>query len=585
MKKKLLLFGFALTAMLTLSACEFSFPYFGSKSDPYSYKTEPPTSSDEESSFEESTSFNDVTSSASENSVPSTNSSSSASSIPSASSTSSPSSQPATPEITAQSASITYKDSALHDNSISCTPSVGEANILVIPVWFSDSDSYVATTNKDKVREDIQKAYFGTDSETGWKSVKTYYEEESHGALTLVGTVSSWYECGKRSREYGTDDNYTTKTRTLVKNATNWYFTQNPSVSRRSFDKDGDGYLDGVMLIYAAPDSQVGNQSYENLWAYCYWVQETNQQSNSNPGVNAFFWASYDFMYGYNTVGSRTGYSKYYNGDTRHCSIDSHTFIHEMGHMYGLEDYYDYSTQYNPAGGFSMQDCNVAGHDPFSSFALGWGKAYIPTESMTINLKPFATSGEMILLTPNFNSYNSPFDEYLLLEYYTPTGLNTFDSTYQYSNSYPKGSQEIGIRLWHVDARLFYYNNENNPNPSSVTFTYTPNVRNHYTYHAMSNTYYNSQDDSTSAYLSPLGSNYYNFNILQLIRNNIAASVKPTDDFTTSSMFRMGSSFNMNTYKSQFVNGSKLNKSVDLGFSFSVVNTVAEYATITITKL
>ena len=71
-----------------------------------------------------------------------------------------------------------------------------------------------------------------------------------------------------------------------------------------------------------------------------------------------------------------------------------------------------------------MQDYNVGGHDPFSSYALGWGKAYIPAESMTINLKPFATSGEMILLTPNFNKYNSPFDEYILLEYYTPTGLN-----------------------------------------------------------------------------------------------------------------------------------------------------------------
>ena len=615
MKKRLLVFGFAFTAMLALSSCEFYLPFFGgNSSDPYSYKTEQPSSSDEQSSFNEDVSTSSLDSSESstsgsaqsfDSSTPSSTSSSqtstpsstssSQSSIPSStssmassiSSTSSTTSQNTEPPITANNAAITYKDIALHNTSISSTPSVGEANLLVIPVWFTNSGSYITTSSRENVREDIRKAYFGTNNETGWRSVKTYYEEESHGTLTMNGTVSSWYECGKKYSEYGTDNNSVDKTRALVKSATNWYFTQNASESRQTYDKDGDGYLDGVMLIYAAPDQQAANSSYDNLWAYCYWIQETSQKNVSNPGVNAFFWASYDFMYGQNKVMSRTGVSGPHNGDTNHCSVDAHTFIHEMGHMYGLDDYYDYSQQYNPAGGFSMQDYNVAGHDPFSSFALGWGKAYIPTESVTINLKPFATSGEMILLTPSFNSYDSPFDEYMLLEFYTPTGLNAFDTTYQYDNRYPKGSQEIGIRLWHVDARLFYYNSESYPNPASVTFTTKPNIRNHAIYSAFTNTYYK-QNDSSNAYLSPLGeanSEYYNFNALQLIRNNPSANYKPSDDFNTNSLFRMGSSFNMNTFKNQFVKTGKLNKNIDLGFSFTVNNTIAEYATITITKL
>ena len=481
-------------------------------------------------------------------------------------------------------AASTYKTLALQDTTISYTPSDGEANILVIPVWFTDSNSYIASSNKSKIREDIQKAYFGTNTDTGWRSVKTYYEEESHGALTLTGTVSSWYEPGERSSKYGNDDDYTSNTRGLVRKATDWYFNNNPSVSRKSFDKDGDGYLDGVMLIYAAPDSQAAHSSYENFWAYCYWVQDTSVKSVNNPGANAFFWASYDFMYGSNKIYERTGIANGpHGGDTRNCNIDTHTYIHEMGHMYGLEDYYDYSGQYNPAGGFSMQDFNVGGHDPYSSFALGWGKAYIPTKTITLNIKPFATSGEMILLAPSFNRYNSPFDEYLLLEYYTPTGLNQFDTTYQYggnSSGYPKGSQEVGIRVWHVDSRLFYYNDRYQ---TSFTLTTNPNCGRD-VHLAMSNTYYDS-DGKGSDYLSYLGDGYYEYNQLQLIRNSTTANNSPTDLFSTNSLFRMGSSFNMNTYKKQFKNQGKLNSNIDLGFSFTVNNTVADYATVTVTKL
>ena len=463
--------------------------------------------------------------------------------------------------------------------TLSYTPSSGEANIVVIPIWFTNSSTYISSSSKEKVRADIRTAYFGTNEETGWRSVKTYYEEESHGKLTLNGVVSDWYECGKSSSYYGTDSDG--RTNTLVKTVSTWYFAHNPSVSRRDFDKDGDGYLDGVMLIYAAPDQQAANNSYDNLWAYCYWVQESNQKNTTNPGPNAYFWASYDFMYGSNKAGERTGVSRpYYNGDTNHCKVDTHTYIHEMGHMFCLTDYYDYSQKYKPAGSFSMQDHNIGGHDPFSSFALGWGKAYIPGESMTINLHPFATTGEMILLSPEFNRYGSPFDEYILLEYYTPTALNELDATYSYNDAYPKGSQEVGIRLWHVDARL-YYKTGSAIDPT-INFTANPSLRDHQVSVAMSNTYYGDRD--SRSYLSDLGQDYYDYNILQLIRNNTSTGYRPTDDFSTSSLFRMGDSFSMSRYNKQFVKSGKLNQDIDLGFTFTVDNTVADYATITVTK-
>ena len=508
--------------------------------------------------------------------------SSSSSSSQSSASSSENSSNPSQ-ELTPKYAASIYKD--LFNNSsyvLSTTPSVGEANILVIPVWFTDSSTYISASNKENVREDIHAAYFGTNEETGWRSVKTYYEEESHGALTLTGTVSGWYECGKSSSNYRVDDDLS-KTIGLVKTATEWYFKQNQTANRTDYDCDKDGYLDGVMLIYATPDLQASghDEGYDNLWAYCYWVQERSVKSVMNPGANAFFWASYDFMYGQEIASVRTGKSNSpFHGDTSHCNIDAHTFIHEMGHMFGLNDYYDYSGKYSPAAGFSMQDSNVGGHDPFSSFALGWGQAYVPTETITINLKPFVETGEMILLSPSFNQYDSPFDEYLLLEYYTPTGLNAFDTQYQYSSSlYPKGVQTSGIRLWHVDDRLYY-----EETGKQFSFTTNPKDKSHTVEEAFTNTYSDGTEE-TEAYCSPLGSDYYNFNQLQLIHNNTRTNYKPTANLSNNSLFKVGNSFDMNTYKRQFVKSGKLNQNIDLGFTFTVESVTAEYATITITKL
>ena len=478
----------------------------------------------------------------------------------------------------------TYEDFAEHNAyPISVTPAQGNVKLLVIPVWFSDSTSFIATSSRDKVRSDIQTAYFGSASDAGWHSVKSYYETESHGALTLTGTVSEWYEPGSSYKTYRTDSEATLN---LVKSATNWYFSNHSDI-RRNYDADSNGYLDGVMLIYAAPDyDALGNESYDNLWAYCYWTQDYENQNVSNPVPNAYFWASYDFMYGRNDVLSRTGKTtNYYSGDTRYCNLDTHTYIHEMGHMFGLDDYYDYSGQYHPAGAFSMQDHNIGGHDPYSSLALGWGKAYIPTETMTLKLKPFAETGEMILLSPSWNSYGSPFDEYLILEYYTATGLNELDSHHAYQDGYPTGSTVSGIRLWHVDARLLYANIYTDSDFSATKITTNPDMgsQNGVT-HMMSNTYWKNEE-GIDDYVSPLGQSYANYNLLQLIRNNTTATYKPTDFFNKNALFGQGSYFSMADYSRQFVKTGKLNSNKDLGFSFTVERLTSEDATITINKL
>lgn len=463
---------------------------------------------------------------------------------------------------------VTYTMAELNKHSAYNTPvlpSTGNPNILVIPTWFKDSGNHIQSNNKARIKSDIEKAYFGSDKDNGWKSVQSYYLQASYGKLKISGKVTDWWECGVNGStisDTGVD--------LLVEKAAKWYKTNNSDIE--DYDYDHDGYIDCICLIYAYPNSYDDN---DTLWAYCYWLQDSSLRNAANPGPNTYFWASYDFMY------SSGG------GDNRYCSVDSHTYIHEMGHVLGLDDYYDYACTktYNnaPAGGFSMQDYNVGDHDPFSKMVLGWVNPYVPTSSCTINIHDFESSGDIIVLTPNW--VGSSFDEYIIIELYTPKGLNTFDCTHKYGgdrSGYPKGPSAAGIRIWHVDARLMYVTN-GEEDFSSTKISNTISNGKFYAI-ANSNTTYTS---STKDYASEITS-FRNFNLLQLLRNNQTASYAKgsghtTGIFTQSDMWFENSSFSISSYKNQFYNSNKLNNGNSLSINAKFSNISNSTATITIT--
>ena len=431
----------------------------------------------------------------------------------------------------------------------SATPSVGEANLLVIPIWFTDSNDYINLSKQEAVRRDIETAFFGTDEQTGWKSVQSYYYQDSFGRSLLDGVVSPWYECGKPSTDFYNDGTYE-----LLLDAVSWYKeNHNNNNPLFDFDKDSDGYLDGVILVYGAPDySALNNSNASNLWGYTTWLQ--TYPNHEDPVTNAFYWASYDFMYDPSTAKAVTGHA-YGSGYCYNCNIDAHTFIHEMGHLYGLDDYYDYSYRGSPAAGFSMQDYNLGAHDPYSRFVLGWSEPYVPTKSCTFTVGNMEETGQFVLLSPEFTG--SPFDEYILLEHYAPKGLNEFDSQYYYGQEV--GPQEYGVRVWHVDSRLvkFVLNRT----------VLTTNAKSNYIYYATNNTLTRSAGG-----LNYAGSYYYNR--LQLIRNLKDATYKNNYFLSDELMFHTGDSFSMSLYGSQFYNAGLLNSKTQLGWrvTFDEVN-------------
>ena len=331
------------------------------------------------------------------------------------------------------------------------TPSIGKVKMLVIPVWFANSGDYVSESCKSTILQDICDCYSGNGSGTSFTSVSKYYTQESHGRLQLSFKVSEWWNCGKTTHDYANEDEF-------VHAAVNWYF-KNHSDSRKDYDFDKDGLIDGICIVYALPDSQALGTYPENFFMWAWTTVNSNYRTEANfnsPCLGGYTWASYDFMYHPGNSASHTG-ADYQNGvNYGNSSVDPRTYIHEVGHLFGLMDYYSKNTEH--AGEFSMQDGAIGGHEPFSCMALGWAEPYVPTQSCTITINDFQSSGDFILLTPQWNEFDSPFDEYMILELFTPTGLNKIDCQ-KFNNSHMGGTSIPGIRLWHVDAKLLDFTN------------------------------------------------------------------------------------------------------------------------------
>ena len=186
-----------------------------------------------------------------------------------------------------------------------------------------------------------------------------------------------------------------------------------------------------------------------NYWAYTAWANSETIGDVNNPIPNLFGWASYDFMYAY-----------YEEENINEIKIDSHTFIHETGHFLGLKDYYG-ENGYNPIGGADMMDRSIIDHNSYSKMLLGWSKPYLVYGAGQIDISSMDKENSFIVVLDD-NAYDNngqfnPFDEYILIELYTTEGLNNKDSTYTLSkNKHFKAPDEIGIRIYHVDKRVYF---------------------------------------------------------------------------------------------------------------------------------
>lgn len=355
-------------------------------------------------------------------------------------------------------------------------PSVGNPRALVIPVDFSDCTA----TSKGYSIDKIDMAFNGGDNDTGWESVNSYYYKSSYGKVDVqFDVMDSWFRAKNTSNyyeNYTSNDGYTDPAELIIKE---FLQANDKKMDFSIYDTNKDGFIDAVYVIYSHSIDRVNLNTI--WWAYQYYYFAEDYYDGVSPYYYMF--AGYDFLFDDNILNN------------------AHTYIHESGHVFGLEDYYDYN-EYEGAtrgglAGADMMDFTVGDHNPFSKMLLGWVSPKLITTktSVTIDLEAFQENGDFVILANEWDSKKGMYQEYFIVEYWTPTGLNEFDSKGEYLYSLP------GIRVLHINAELGYnsynqyyfkYNNSDtkykmielvpansaiitNSSSASNGFLYTPN--------------------------------------------------------------------------------------------------------------
>lgn len=303
-------------------------------------------------------------------------------------------------------------------------PSKGTPKMLVIPINLNDEKA------TDKDLEELRIAFDGTEVQTGWESVRTYYEKASYGNLQIqMDVLQEWFTPQYEKEYYENYYDMTTQSygdNLLLREALAAF---NNKINYNDYDYDKDGYIDGIWLIYNCRIDFTGN----SMW----WAFQTTEESNilyDSIRAKFFAFAGLDFIHIKKT--------SYPNTDLH---VDAHTYIHETGHLLGLDDYYNYNDTYDAEGlyGADMMDSNVGDHCSISKLLLGWVEPKVLTETTTVTLKNFSQTGEFLLVTKSFQTI---YDEYFLIEFFNNSITNRHDK--------PFGSNCFGIRILHVNATL-----------------------------------------------------------------------------------------------------------------------------------
>ena len=311
--------------------------------------------------------------------------------------------------------------------------------MLVIPV------NLYSKNKTDEIYDNIKLAFEGSSEETGWESVRTYYQKSSYGKLTIDFEFTDWFTPKYSYTEYQNkyfDDEYEIYWGdAIILEEAIAYFDSTIDFSK--YDFDNDGKVDNIWLVYNCPVDYDEAKLYW-AWQTKYEDDDGNYDTLRADGkiISRYGWAGTDFM-------DPTKEAESYNKEN--ILVDAHTFIHETGHIMGNEDYYDYDEEVGVNNrnlfGADMMDFNIGDHSSFNKLALGWIDPMVVSGTGTkeITLESFTETGQVLMIANH--KLNTLWDEYFLIELYTNTGLN--------ANDCPIGDEDtIGIRILHVDAHL-----------------------------------------------------------------------------------------------------------------------------------
>ena len=328
------------------------------------------------------------------------------------------------------------KDLAFTAKDIDENYSTSSGNVKLLVVLINLTGSWLDTWD-ESYRSNINSAYFGSDP----LSLTSYYRDCSNGAMNISGMVSEIY-------------NYSTYTSDQMQNDSDGYShlvycmrdalyaieDNHPEINWSEYDLDNNGVIDNIHFVTNFNPSYYQSATGKSPWATTLW-----------PHMS---------IVNFETRSDRLVYRNYSAGVLNHLideygNVSAITPIHEQGHIFGLPDYYDYGGLVDYIGSLDMQSGNVFDWNSYSKLSVGWIDSYVVNDECTITIPAASAGGKCLIIPANSKKFNnSAYDEYFLIELFSKFGNNAkFGSLW---NSVFKGSEEkYGVRLYHVDSRLF----------------------------------------------------------------------------------------------------------------------------------
>lgn len=283
-------------------------------------------------------------------------------------------------------------------------PVVGEKHFVMLLVEFQDvhfkqtKESFEKLMNQLNYHED---GHFG--------SVRDFYLENSFGKLDLVTDVFGVYRVSKDMAYYGGSSMGSTDNNPMA------MFTEavelaDPEVDFSKYDNDGDGFVDGIHIIYAGHGEEAGGGED------CIWAHSMSFTLSSKFDGKKF---------------NRYSCSPELRGSAGSKITYIGVICHEIGHVLGALDFYD--TNYQAGGeydGTGYYDLMSSGNwngggvcpahfNPYSKiYDFRWGEAMECNSAQTVTLKAKDETSFFKIDT------NTP-GEYYLMEYRAQTGFDT----------------------------------------------------------------------------------------------------------------------------------------------------------------
>lgn len=161
-------------------------------------------------------------------------------------------------------------------------PSTGDVNILVVPLIVPGYETIDidgdGIDDSERVKSDLDKAFFSSGRDDVYCSVKDYYYQSSYGKLNLSGEVTDYCEINDDlGYSYTNAANITlSDTYDIVNKVCDW-LSDTKGFDLTKYDNNKDGYIDGIWCIYSCPNYSNGGPKGDdnNFWAYTSWGNQT----------------------------------------------------------------------------------------------------------------------------------------------------------------------------------------------------------------------------------------------------------------------------------------------------------------------